>query len=75
MKIQIEYWSNQFILQKPENTTDIKIGTLIAVMVEEGDDWRKAEIPVESGSQTEPITTLEKSPSTEEHTTTTKTSQ
>ncbi|XP_076116287.1 dihydrolipoyllysine-residue acetyltransferase component of pyruvate dehydrogenase complex-like [Mytilus galloprovincialis] len=59
---------------KPENTTDIKIGTLIAVMVEEGDDWRTAEIPVESGSQTEPITTLEKSTSTEDHTTTTKTS-
>ncbi|CAC5424949.1 DLAT [Mytilus coruscus] len=57
---------------KPENTADIKIGTLIAVMVEEGDDWRSVEIPVESDStQKEPVSTSQKSPSTEDHTTTT----
>ncbi|XP_052066078.1 pyruvate dehydrogenase protein X component, mitochondrial-like [Mytilus californianus] len=60
---------------KPENTADIKIGTLIAVMVEEGDDWRSVEIPVESDStQKEPVSTSQKSPSTEDHTTTTKSS-
>ncbi|WAR02175.1 ODPX-like protein, partial [Mya arenaria] len=28
---------------KPENTTDIKVGALIAIMVEEGDDWQNVE--------------------------------
>ncbi|KAK3103900.1 hypothetical protein FSP39_022783 [Pinctada imbricata] len=29
----------------PENSKDIKIGTLIALMVEEGDDWKNVEVP------------------------------
>ncbi|WAR02143.1 ODPX-like protein, partial [Mya arenaria] len=33
---------------KPENTTDIKVGTLIAIMVEEGDDWQNVEVPAET---------------------------
>lgn len=33
------------VKQKAENTADIKIGTMIAVMVEEGDDWQSAEVP------------------------------
>ena len=38
--------TNIFKPQKPENTKDLKVGSLIAVMVEEGDDWQNAEIPV-----------------------------
>ncbi|XP_052801842.1 pyruvate dehydrogenase protein X component, mitochondrial-like [Mya arenaria] len=33
---------------KPENTTDIKVGALIAIMVEEGDDWQNVEVPAET---------------------------
>lgn len=29
----------------PEDTKDVKVGTLIAVMAAEGDDWRTVEIP------------------------------
>ncbi|GFO01081.1 dihydrolipoamide acetyltransferase component of pyruvate dehydrogenase complex [Plakobranchus ocellatus] len=29
----------------PENTKNIKVGTLIALLVEEGDDWQNVEIP------------------------------
>lgn len=35
---------------KPENSKDIQIGVLIAVMVEEGDDWKNAEIPADVGA-------------------------
>lgn len=38
---------------KPENTKDVKIGSLIAVMVEEGDDWKNAEIPESSDSSSD----------------------
>ena len=41
-KTHISYF---FLPQKPENTKDLKVGSLIAVMVEEGDDWQNAEIP------------------------------
>lgn len=33
--------------QKPDNTTNIKIGTLIALVVEPGGDWQNVSIPVE----------------------------
>lgn len=29
----------------PENTSDIKVGTLIAMMVAEGEDWKTVEMP------------------------------
>lgn len=29
----------------PEGTKDIKIGTLIALTVEEGEDWKSVEMP------------------------------
>ncbi|XP_048757370.2 pyruvate dehydrogenase protein X component, mitochondrial-like [Ostrea edulis] len=38
---------------KQENTKDVLIGSLIAVMVEEGDDWENAEIPTSSDSSSE----------------------
>ncbi|KAL4225617.1 hypothetical protein ACF0H5_016303 [Mactra antiquata] len=38
---------------KAENSTDVKIGTLIAVMVEEGDDWQNVEIPEQSETPTD----------------------
>ncbi|XP_069156767.1 pyruvate dehydrogenase protein X component, mitochondrial isoform X3 [Procambarus clarkii] len=31
----------------PEDTKDVKVGTLIAVMVEEGEDWKAVEMPSE----------------------------
>lgn len=52
--------------QKPENSKDVKIGTLIAVMVEEGDDWQNAEIPaeeVDAAAPTAAVTEAEASPS------------
>ncbi|XP_064634734.1 pyruvate dehydrogenase protein X component, mitochondrial-like [Lineus longissimus] len=51
---------------KPENSKDVKIGTLIAVMVEEGDDWQNAEIPaeeVDAAAPTAAVTEAEASPS------------
>lgn len=32
-------------MQKPDNSKDVKIGTLIALMVEEGEDWKDVEAP------------------------------
>ena len=29
----------------PDNSTDVKVGRLIAVIVEKGDDWKNVEIP------------------------------
>ena len=34
-----------FSLQKPDNSKDITVGTLIAVLVDEGDDWQNVVIP------------------------------
>lgn len=42
-----------------ENTKDIKVGTLIAVMVEEGDDWQNVEVPQ---GQAPPTSTSDQSP-------------
>lgn len=33
----------------PEDTKDIKVGTLIALMVNEGEDWKAVEVPSEAG--------------------------
>ncbi|XP_067654552.1 pyruvate dehydrogenase protein X component, mitochondrial-like [Haliotis asinina] len=38
----------------PDNTADVKIGTLIAVIVEEGDDWQNVEIPAHTDPDTGP---------------------
>ncbi|CAG0885302.1 unnamed protein product [Cyprideis torosa] len=35
----------------PENTKDVKVGTLIALMVEEGEDWKSVEVPTISTSK------------------------
>ncbi|CAG0888199.1 unnamed protein product, partial [Darwinula stevensoni] len=35
--------------QVKEDTKDVKVGTLIALMVGEGEDWKKVEIPVGAG--------------------------
>jgi hypothetical protein len=35
-------------LQVQENTKDIKVGTIIALMVAEGEDWRSVEVPLSS---------------------------
>ena len=40
--------------QKAENTADIKVGTLIAIMVEEGDDWQNVEIPAQPEQSSAP---------------------
>lgn len=29
----------------PDNSTDVKVGKLIAVIVEKGDDWKNVEVP------------------------------
>ena len=34
-----------FLSQKPDNSADVTVGTLIALMVDEGDDWRNVEVP------------------------------
>lgn len=41
------YFLAFFFFQKPENSTDITVGSLIAIMVEEGDDWQNVEVPVD----------------------------
>lgn len=44
-----QIWNSVIILyvQKPENSKDVPLGTLIAVMVEEGEDWQNAEMPAD----------------------------
>jgi pyruvate/2-oxoglutarate dehydrogenase complex dihydrolipoamide acyltransferase (E2) component len=37
-------------LQIAENTKDVKVGALIAVMVAEGEDWQSVELPGDAGS-------------------------
>ncbi|KAK3581580.1 hypothetical protein CHS0354_031929 [Potamilus streckersoni] len=32
---------------KPDNSADVQIGTLIALLVEEGEDWQKVQVPTE----------------------------
>ncbi|ODN03419.1 Pyruvate dehydrogenase protein X component, mitochondrial [Orchesella cincta] len=34
----------------PENTPDVKVGTLIALTVDEGDDWKSVEVPPDAGA-------------------------
>ena len=34
----------------PENTSEIKVGTLIAMMVAEGEDWKSVELPAGDSS-------------------------
>lgn len=33
--------------QKPENSKNVKVGSLIALMVEEGEDWQNVEVPAD----------------------------
>ncbi len=37
-------------LQKAENSKDVKLGTLIGLMVDEGEDWRNVAIPADAES-------------------------
>ena len=39
----------------PDNSADVKVGKLIAVIVEKGDDWKNVEVP-----KTEEKATVEK---------------
>lgn len=32
-------------MQVPENTPDVEVGSLIAIMVEEGQDWKNVKVP------------------------------
>ncbi|XP_049765774.1 pyruvate dehydrogenase protein X component, mitochondrial-like [Schistocerca cancellata] len=34
----------------PENTADVKVGTLIALMVAQGEDWKSVEVPASAGA-------------------------
>lgn len=38
-----------FAFQISENTKDVKVGTLIALMVPEGEDWNSVELPGDAG--------------------------
>uniref|UniRef100_A0A0B6YQN0 Peripheral subunit-binding (PSBD) domain-containing protein n=2 Tax=Arion vulgaris TaxID=1028688 RepID=A0A0B6YQN0_9EUPU len=38
----------------PDNTKDVTVGSLIALLVEEGDDWTKVEIPADAGAKPQP---------------------
>jgi pyruvate/2-oxoglutarate dehydrogenase complex dihydrolipoamide acyltransferase (E2) component len=35
----------------PDNSTDVKVGKLIALIVEKGDDWKNVEVPKIEASQ------------------------
>ena len=37
--------------QKPENTKNVKIGSLIALMVAEGEDWKAVDIPADAADR------------------------
>ena len=42
-----------FPLQKPDDSKNVVVGTLIALIAEEGDDWRSVQVPADSGGATE----------------------
>ncbi|CAG2105825.1 unnamed protein product [Medioppia subpectinata] len=48
----------------PNDTQDVKVGTLIALMVEEGVDWKDVEIPADASSSTPTQSTSEQKVST-----------
>ena len=39
-----------FCFQKPDNSVDVTVGSLIALIVPEGEDWQNVQVPVESGA-------------------------
>lgn len=41
--------------QKPDDSKDVQLGTVIAVMVDEGDDWQNAQVPAEADSPSAPV--------------------
>ena len=41
---------NRYFSQIAENTKDIKVGALIALIVPEGEDWTSVELPSDAGS-------------------------
>ena len=41
-------------IQKPDNSKDVNIGTLIALVVEEGEDWKNVKIPTDETSSVVP---------------------
>jgi hypothetical protein len=43
------------ILQVQEDAKDIKVGTIIAVMVAEGEDWKSVEVPKSSDASPPPL--------------------
>lgn len=46
-----DYISSKFCFKVPENTPDIEVGSLIAVLVEEGKDWRNVKVPEGAGAK------------------------
>ena len=48
--------------QVPDNSTDVKVGKLIAVLVDKGDDWKNVEVPksAEAPAASEKQATTEK---------------
>ena len=34
-----------WLFQKPDNSADVSVGTLIALVVDEGDDWQNVQVP------------------------------
>ncbi|CAG5118343.1 unnamed protein product, partial [Candidula unifasciata] len=39
----------------PDNSKDVVVGSLIALLVEEGDDWKSVQIPADAGAKPQPV--------------------
>ncbi|XP_063841867.1 pyruvate dehydrogenase protein X component, mitochondrial-like isoform X1 [Scylla paramamosain] len=48
--------------QVPDDTKDVKVGTVIALMVAEGEDWKNVEMPAIEGAAPTPTSATEEAP-------------
>ena len=49
-------------LQLPDDSKDVKVGTVIALMVAEGEDWKDVEMPAIEGAAPTPTPATEEAP-------------
>ena len=45
---------SHLLSQKPDDSKNIRVGTLIALLVDEGDDWQNVEVPQDVPSPAAP---------------------
>jgi hypothetical protein len=52
--MQVSTLHCNIVLQVQEDAKDVKVGTIIALMVAEGEDWKSVEVPKSSDASSPP---------------------